>query len=336
MRNAHTDPSPKTSWHFLITLAAALGYAFAASTPAMAQNATYPAKSVRIIVPFPAGGGADSITRVTAQKLSDAMGQQFIVESRAGASGNIGSEFVARSSPDGYTLLSSSSTMITAAALAKVPFDVVRDFVHISTIATSCLLIAAHPSVPATTMKELVNIARRKPGEISYASSGSGTSAHMLGELLRQTADVNMLHVPYKGSAPIMTALLSGEVAIAMPNLAAAAPFAKSGRLKILAITCSRRDSSIPNTPTIAEAGYPEVEYLTWWGLSAPTGTPSNIVARLNQEITKIVQLPEVVKNLANQGAEARGTPVDEFNNYVRSESLRWQKVVKLGSFDKN
>ena len=294
----------------------------------------YPAKSARMIVPFPAGGGADFIARVTAQKLSTALGQQFIVENRAGASGNIATELVARAAPDGYTLLSSSSTTVTAAVMAKTSFDVVKDLTHISTTALSCLMIAIHPSVPAKSVKELVNLAKSRPGHISYGSSGAGTSPHLLGELLRQAAGVKFLHVPYKGSAPIMTALLSGEIAFAMPNLAAAAPLAKAGRIRVLATTCPRRTKLMPEVPTIAEAGYAAVEFVTWWGLSAPAGTPRGIVDRLNQEVTKIIQLPEVEQNFASQGVDPQSMPVDEFNAFVRPESVRWQKV--LGSMDKN
>ncbi|MGE0559518.1 MAG: tripartite tricarboxylate transporter substrate binding protein [Burkholderiales bacterium] len=305
-------------------------------TTAWAQGQPYPVKSVRTIVPFPAGGGADFIARITVQKLSEAMGQPFIVENRAGASGNIASELVARATPDGYTLLSSSSTTVTAAVWTKTSFDVVRDFTHISTTATSCLLIAIHPSVPAKTVKDLVILAKSKPGQISYASSGAGTSPHLVGELLRQAAGVNFLHVPYKGAAPTMTALLSGEIALALPNVAAGAPLVKAGRIRVLATTCPRRTKLMPDVPTIAEAGYPNVEFVTWWGLSAPAGTPRGIVDRLNQEITRIVQSSEIERIFAKQGVDPKSMPVDELNSFVRSESSRWQKVIKQGSIDKN
>ena len=309
------------------------------AAPGMSGSAAwaqaYPAKSVRTIVPFPAGGGADFIARITAQKLSEALGQQFIVENRAGASGNIATELVARATPDGYTLLSSSSTTVTAAAMAKPSFDVVRDFTHISTTASSCLMIAIHPSVPAKSVKELVSLAKIRPEHISYASSGAGTSPHLLGELLSQAAGVHFLHVPYKGSAPIMTALLSGEIAFAMPNLAAGAPLAKTGRIRVLATTCPRRTKLMPDVPTVTEAGYPSVEFVTWWGLSAPAGTPRGIVDRLNQEVTRIIKIPEVEQNLASQGVDPQSMPVDEFNAFIRSEYGRWQKVLK-GSANKS
>jgi len=304
-------------------------------TASAAWAQAYPAKSVRTIVPFPAGGGADFIARITAQKLAEAMGQPFIVENRAGASGNIATELVARAAPDGYTLLSSSSTTVTAAAGAKVSFDVVRDFTHISTTATSCLLIATHPSVPAKTVKDLVTLAKSRPGQISYASSGAGTSPHLVGELLRQAAGVNFLHVPYKGAAPTMTALLSGEIAFALPNVAAGAPLVKAGRIRVLATTCPRRNRLMPDVPTIAEAGFPTVEFVTWWGLSAPAGTPRGIVDRLNQEVTRINKTPEVEQNFASQGVDPQSMPVDEFNAFIRSEYARWQKVLK-GSAEKS
>lgn len=316
-----------------IALLACLAASVVTGGAAWAQ--AYPAKSVRTIVPFPAGGGADFIARVTAQKLSEALGQPFIVENRAGASGNIATELVARATPDGYTLLSSSSTTVTAAAMAKPSFDVVRDFTHISTTALSCLMIAVHPSVPAKSVKDLVSLAKSRPGHISYASSGAGTSPHLLGELLRQAAGVNFLHVPYKGSAPIMTALLSGEIAFAMPNLAAAAPLAKARRIRVLATTCPNRTKLMPDVPTITEAGYPTVEFVTWWGLSAPAGTPRGIVDRLNQEVARIIKNPEVEQNFASQGVDPQSMPVDEFNTFIRSEYARWQKVLK-GSADKS
>jgi tripartite-type tricarboxylate transporter receptor subunit TctC len=300
---------------------------------ALAQETAYPVKTVRIVVPFPAGGGADYITRISAQKLSEAMGQQFLVENRPGAAGNIGTESVARAAPNGYTLLSSSSSMITSSIAANTAFDVVRDFSHISTLAVSCLLVATHPSLPVATMKELIAIARKNPGEITYASSGSGTSAHMLGELLRQSAGADMLHVPYKGSAPIMTALLSGEVSVAMPNLAAAAPLAKAGKLRILAITCPRRAPALPQVPTMLEAGYPDAEYVTWWGLSAPASTPANIISRLNQELSRIIRSPDIAQNFATQGADPREMTAQDLNNYVRSEAARWQKVIRSKAF---
>jgi len=303
---------------------------------AVAQPSGYPAKPVRIVVPFPAGGGADFITRTVAQRLGAAFAQPFVVENRAGASGNIGTEFVARSAPDGHTLLSSSSSTITAAAVAKVPFDVVADFSHISTLATSCLLLAVHPSLPVKTVAQLVAFAKARPGEVNYASSGSGTSAHLVGEVLQQSAGIRLLHVPYKGNPAAIAGVLGGEVALAMPNLAAVTMLVKAGRLRALAVTCDKRTDLLPELPTTAEAGYPAVSLTSWWGLSAPAGTPRDIVSRLGAEVARVVALTDVQQAFASQGADPRSMAPAEFDKYVQAEAAKWKAVVEASRTRKN
>ena len=328
------SPEQRKTRHGIGDIIVTAGFALLLCVGALpvAWGQSYPVKSVRVIVPFPAGGGADFIARVTAQKLSEVLGQQFVIDNRAGASGNIATELVVRAAPDGYTLLASSSTTVTAAAMAKTSFDVVRDLFHISMTANACLLIATHPSLPAKSVKDLVDLAKKRPGHISYASSGPGTTPHLLGELLQQTSGIDLLHVPYKGSAPIMTALISGEVAIAMPNLAAAAPLAKANRIRVLATTCPKRTKLMPDVPTIAESGFPAVEFVTWWGMSAPANIPRPIADRLNTALVRILQSSEIESSFSSQGVDPLGMGVDEFNAFVRSEAVRWQKVLGRGN----
>jgi tripartite-type tricarboxylate transporter receptor subunit TctC len=315
--------------HARLAAGAAMMVMAGAAAIAFAQPFTFPVKPVRIIVPFPPGGGADYITRTAAQKLSAALGQPFVIENRTGASGNIGTELVARSAPDGYTLLSSSSSTITAAAVSKVSFDVVNDFSHVSMLGSSCLLVSVHPSLPVKTLSQLVAFARARPGAVNYASSGAGTSAHLVGEVLQQSAGLRLTHVPYKGNPAAIAGVLGGEVAIAMPNLAAVTTLVKAGRLRALAVTCDRRTDMLPDVPTVAEAGYPAVALTSWWGLSAPAGTPREIVSRLGTEVARLVSLPDVQQAFASQGAEPRAMAPGDFDKYVRAEATRWKAVVE-------
>ena len=291
---------------------------------------TYPTRPVRIVVPSSIGGGTDIVARVIAHKLSETMGQQFVVENRPGASTMIGGEVVACAAPDGYTLLMGISTLaINPAMFRKVPYDAQRDFAPITQAVFLPNILIVHPSLPVRTVKELIAFAKARPGALNFASAGTGTNPHLSMELFRVMAGLNMVHVPYKGSAPGVTDLLSGHVSLMTPNILTAMPHVRSGRLRALGVTSARRASGAPDIPTIAEAGLPGYEAVQWYGLLAPRGTSTSIVSRLNAEATRSLRLPEVRQRLAADGAEVVAGSAEEFGVFIRAETAKWAKVVK-------
>lgn len=299
------------------------------STNVWAQ--AYPTKPIRLIVPFSPGGGTDLFGRITAARLTQALGQQVVVENRAGAGGNIGMEIAAKSDPDGYTLLlgHTGTLAINPALYAKIPYDPVRDFSPVSLVAYSPLVLVTHPSLPARTVKELIALAKSKRGQINYASGGSGTGTHLSAELFKSMAGVDIVHVPYKGSGPAVIALLSGEISILFTPVAAAAAHTKGGRLRALGVTGAVRSIALPDVPTIAEAGLPGYESSLRYGVLTPAGAPQNVINTLNQAINRSMGSAEVREQLASDGAEPLVSTPNEFRTLIQSEIKKWAAVVK-------
>jgi tripartite-type tricarboxylate transporter receptor subunit TctC len=290
----------------------------------------YPAKAIRFIVPFPPGGATDVVTRVVAQKLNDTWKKQIVVvDNRGGAGGVLGTEVAARAAPDGYTLVmgTTGTHAINASLYAKPSYDPVRDFVAITPAALLPNMIVAHPSVPVRNIRDLIALARAKPGQVSYASSGN--FLYLSGALFTTMAKIDMLHVPFKGGAQAMPAVISGEVATSFATIVSAQPQVASGKLRALAVTSAKRFPSTPDVATVAESGLPGYEAVAWYGVFAPDGTPRDIVTRLNTEIVRIVRSPEVREFLLKQGAEAFATSPEEFAKIVQRDVAKWAQVVK-------
>jgi len=305
--------------------------AVACCAAAGAQAQSYPAKPIRLILPFPPGGGTDVVGRLLAQKLGQALGQQVIVDNRAGAGGRIGTDLVAKSLPDGYTLLlATSSVMGTGPALyQKLPFDMPKDFAPISLVAYTAYVLVAHPSVPAKSVKDLVMLARSKPGRLTYASSGAGGAAHLSGELFSAMAGVKMIHVAYKGSSPGMFSVVSGETDLMFSNALPALPQVKNGRLRALGATTPQRSALLPDVPTIAESGLRGFEVQQNYGVLAPAGTPREIVLRLNQEVGKAMRTEDAKSRLLADGSEAKVSTPEELERMITVEIAKWSKVIK-------
>jgi tripartite-type tricarboxylate transporter receptor subunit TctC len=298
---------------------------------ALAIAQTYPAKTVRVVVPFAAGGPADLYARFLSQRLQEALGQSFIVENRPGAGSIIGTELVAKAPPDAYTLLMMSNThTVNESLVPKKPFTLMKDFVAIAPVNYSDLLMVVHPSLPAKSVKELVQLARSKPRGLNYASSGTGTPYHMAGELFKALAGVDVVHVPHKGSAEARTSVAGGQVEMMIDAITTMAPLAKSGRVRALASTGSKRSNVMPEIPTVAEAGVPGYEATIWLGIMAPAGSPKSVIDRLNAEITKITSRADVHKLWQEQGAVAMSMSAGEFERYLNADIAKWAKIVKL------
>lgn len=298
--------------------------------PPVALAQAWPSKPIRYVVPFPPAGATDILARLLTEKLNPALKQSVIVDNRAGAAGAVGTELVAKSPPDGYTILMATvAQSISETLYAKQPFSFARDFVPVALVARVPNVMEVHPSMPVKTVKEFIALAKSKPGQINYASSGSGTSIHMSAELFKMMTGVNILHVPYKGSAPALIGLLSGEVSVMFDNLTPSMAHIRSGRLRPIAITTATRYPGLPDLPTVAESGVPGYEASSWFGVVVPAGTPREIVMRLNTELNRALNLPDMRERFAEQGAiPAPGTPED-FAVWIRSEIAKWAKVVK-------
>ena len=291
----------------------------------------YPSKPVRIIVPFGAGGPADIYARYLAQRLQDPMGQSFVVDDRPGAGSIIGTDLVAKSPSDGYTLLLMSNThTVNESLVPKKPFALMKDFVPIAPINYSDLVLVVHPSVPAKSIKELLALAKARPNGLNYASSGTGTPYHMAGELFKSMAGVQIVHIPHKGSGEARTSVMSGQVEIMLDAITTMAPMARAGRVRALGTTGAKRSTVLPDVPTIAEAGVKDYEATIWLGIMAPVGTPKPIVDRLNAEIGKIVARPDVKKAWNEQGAEPMAMTPAEFEKYLNADIAKWAHVVKV------
>ncbi|MBI2224756.1 MAG: tripartite tricarboxylate transporter substrate binding protein [Betaproteobacteria bacterium] len=299
-----------------------------AAAPAHAQ--TYPAKSIRIVVPFAPGGGADIIARILGQKMTDSWGQQVVVDNRAGASGNIGAEIVAKAAPDGHTLLMASSALaINPSVYRSVPYDPIKDFAPITQPALLPNILVVHSSVPVKTVRDLIALAKSRPGQLAYASAGAGTGTHLAAEMFKLQAGVDMVHVPYKGGGAVISDLLGGQVALTFATLPSVMPYVKAGRLRALAMTTTKRWPGLPTVPTIAESGFPGFEISTWIGLLAPAGTPKDVVGKLHGEVTRILKLPDVRERFDSLGMEPVGDSPEQFARYIRSELAKYAKVVR-------
>jgi tripartite-type tricarboxylate transporter receptor subunit TctC len=302
--------------------------ALCAAPPAMAQN--YPAKTVRLVSPFPPGGSVDVVGRIIAAKLTENLHQQFIVDNRSGASGNIGMEMVARSAPDGYTLVINTLPLVSNQFLMKrVAYDPVRDFVPISLVTSSPSLVTVHPSLPVHSVKQLIALAKAKPGQLNYSAAGVGTNPHIAGELFNLLAGVNIVAVQFKGGGPADTAVIGGEVGITFGNISQQVGYIKSGRLRALAVTSLKRSSAMPDLPTVAEAGVPGYEFVTWHGILAPKGTPRPIVDLLNQNLKKVLTAPGEAKLWQERGLDVIASSPEEFAAHIEKEQKKWGKVIK-------
>lgn len=290
----------------------------------------YPTKPVRIIVAYPAGGGTDILSRTIGQKLSESLGQPFIVDNRPGANGNIGSEIAARATGDGYTLLMGTANLtVNPNFYPKLPYNTLKDFSPISLVTITPNILVVHPSVRATSVKELISVAKSKPGALNFASNGSGASSHLSGELFKTMTGTSMVHVPFKGGGPALTALLSGEVQLMFGNPLPLLPHVKTGKLRALAVTSAKRSAAAPDLPTMAEAGLPGYEVSPWYGLLAPSGTPKAIINTLSQEVIKVLRLPDVREQLSRSGADPIGNTPEEFSDFIKAELVKWAKVIK-------
>ncbi len=308
----------------------AIAFVVAAFAAAAHAQSAYPAKPVRFIVPSSSGGGTDIIARAIAQKLSEALGQQFVVDNRPGAGQMIGIELAAKAPADGHTIVMTASTLaINPIMYKKVTYDPVRDFAPITQAASLPNVLVVHPSMPVQSLPELVALARREPGRIAYASAGIGTSPHMSVALLEHLAGIEMLHVPYKGTGPGVVDVLAGQVKVMTPNVLTALPHIKAGKLRALAVTSGRRSDALPEVPTIAEAGVPGYESVQWYGVLAPAGTPREIVQRLYTEIAKSLRAGDVRERLAADGAEPVGSTPEQFAAFIRAEIDKWARVAK-------
>jgi tripartite-type tricarboxylate transporter receptor subunit TctC len=313
--------------HITRTLAAALAAALV--LPASAQ--TYPTKPVKIISPFSAGGPADIYARYIGQRLEKPMGQSFVVENRVGGGGIIGADAVAKSAPDGYTLLVMSNThTVNESLVAKKPYKLMTDLVPVAPLNYSDLLLVVNPAVPAKNLKELLDLARANPGKLNYASSGNGTPYHMAGELFKAMAGVNIVHVPHKESSGARTSVMGGQVEMMFDAITVMAKLAEAGKVRAIAASGKTRSAVMPEIPTVAEAGVPGYEATIWLGIMAPAGTPKPILDRLNAEITQLVASPEVKADWAKQGAVPMSMTPDQFAQYMRDDIEKWAKVVKI------
>jgi tripartite-type tricarboxylate transporter receptor subunit TctC len=310
---------------------AAICAALVLSANAAFAQSSYPSRSVKIVVPFAAGGPADIYARVVAQKLQESLGQSFVVEDRPGAGSIIGTDSVKQSAPDGYTLLMMSNThTVNESLIPDKPFKLMTDFVAVAPVNYSDLVMVVHPSVPAKDLKEFIALAKSKPGQLNYASSGPGTPYHMAGELFKAMAGVNIVHVPYKGSSGARTDVMGGQVQMMFDAITTMAPNVEAGKVRALGTSGTTRSPVLPNVPTISEAGVPGYEATIWLGIMAPKGTPKEVVDKLNAAITRAANAPETKAEWAKQGAVAMSMNPDEFDKYLRQDIEKWAKVVKM------
>lgn len=315
---------------FTLALAAGVAAGGFAALPAAAQ-ANYPAKPITIVVPFAAGGTTDILARVIGEALKKELGQPVVIDNRAGAGGNIGGALAAKAAADGYTLFMGTvgTHAINASLYKKMPFDPIKDFAPLTRVAMVPNLLVAHPTRPYKTVQELVAYAKANPGKVTFGSSGNGSSIHLSGELFDSMAKVDMIHVPYKGSAPAVSDLIGGQIDIMFDNMPSAIQHVRSGRLKAIAVTTAKRSPELPNVPTIAEAGVPGYEATSWFGMFAPAATPAPIVTRLNTALVKVLSDADVKKKLAEQGAEPYAEKPEQFAEFIRKETAKWSQVVK-------
>ena len=314
-----------------VLLAMSVSAAMAQTTAPGAAARAYPSKAIRFIIPFSPGGSGDAIMRIVGQKLTEAWGQSSIMDNRAGASGAIGLQMAAKSPADGYTLVHGTASTHTINPILQrdLPYDPVRDFAPVAILMATPNIIVAHPGVPASNMKELIQLARGKPGQISYASNGAGTASHMAGEFLNLEAGIKLVHVPYKGGGQGIIDVLGGHVQLLIGAVATSLPHVTSGKLKALAVTSLQRSAAAPNVPTVAESGLPGFEVVQWFGIFAPAKTPKEIVSKLNAEINRALNQTNVKNEFMRQGFDVENRTPDQFAGYMKDESVKWAKLIK-------
>jgi tripartite-type tricarboxylate transporter receptor subunit TctC len=297
--------------------------------PAVAQN--YPNKSIILIVPYAPGGAASTLARIVSQKLGENLGQSIVLDNRPGANGNIANEFAAKSAPDGYTLLLGTiSTMtINSGLYKKLSYDPIKDFAPLSTLVRQQNILVVNPSVPAKSLKELIALAKSKPGQLTFCSSGNGSTFHLSGELFKSMAGIDMTHIPYKGGGPAQTDLIAGRITMMFNGIGESIGFVKAGRLRAVAVTGSQRSPFAPEIPTMAESGLPGFEVTAWYGMYAPAGTPKEIIVKLNREIVKTMQSQEMKEKLLAVGAEAISSTPEELSVIMKADLVKWAKIVK-------
>ena len=310
-------------------LVSAFLFAFLASL----AHAQYPNRPVKLIVPFPPAGATDIVGRIVAQKLGEQMGQSVVVENKPGAGGSIGSDLVAKSAADGYTLLmATSSTHSIGPVLQKLPYDPLKDFAPITHVAYVPNVLVVSPVLPVTSVQELIAYAKARPGQLNFASSGVGTIVHLNGELFKMLAGVDLVHVPYKGTALSIPDVANGSVAMLFDSLASVQPHIKSGRVRPIAVNAQKRSALLPEVPTLAEAGMPAFDRYTWFGMFAPAGTPRDIVARVNAEVATALKAPDLLERFAAAGAEAVGSTPEQFVERIKSDAAKWAEVIKAAN----
>lgn len=325
----------RASFVTLASCVPALAASHALAQPAAGRTAAaverYPDRPIRLLVGFAPGGGADTAARPVAQRLAEVFGQQVVIDNRPGSSGNVAAEIVARANPDGYSVLfgTIANFVINPMIYERLTYDPVRDFAPVTLAAAPVNVVVVHPSVQASTMKELIALVRAKPNTFNYGSSGIGGTGHLSGELMSLLGGLVMTHVPYKGGAPAMADLIGGNIPIVITVVPGAMPQVKAGRARLLAVTTGKRSTLLPDTPTIAESGMPGFEANNWYGIVVPTKTPQSIVVRLNSELVKVLNAPGLRETYANQGIEAIPSTPAEFTAYIRSEIVKWGKIVK-------
>ena len=301
------------------------------SVNAAAQQTQYPARAVRILVAYPPGGGVDLAARVIGQKFTEAFGQQMIIDNRGGGGGNISMELAAQAAPDGYTLIMTGAgpTAINVSLYSKIPFDPIRDYAPVALVAATIYALVVHPSVEARSVKDLIALAKSRPGKLTFASAGIGAPPHLATELLKMMTGTDMVHVPYKGTGPAIADLIGGQITFMFADALAAAPQVKAGKLRGLAVSSPRRFALVPDLPTVAESGVPGFSAVGWTGLLAPAGTPQPVVRKLNREVVRVLPLPEVKDKLAGDGSEFGKNTPEEFSVFIKQEIAKWAKVVK-------
>jgi tripartite-type tricarboxylate transporter receptor subunit TctC len=304
------------------------GLLLSAATAAQAQP--YPNRSIRMIVPYTAGGGVDVVARHLSTELSKRLGQPIVVENKVGAGSNIGSDSVAKAAPDGYTLLMASpANAINMSLYRKMPYNTQRDLAPVALVGAVPSVLTVNPAFPARTIQEFVAIAKGKPGTVNYGSGGNGTSEHLAAEMFKAMAGVDMVHVPYKGGAAAMTDVIGGQISAMFSNQLGAMPHIKGGKLRVLGVADTNRSAALPDTPTFAEAGYPDFLVTVWWGVMAPAGTPKDVIERLNKEINAALATPELKKRLDDMGARVIGGSPEDFSAFLSAEITRWARAVK-------
>jgi tripartite-type tricarboxylate transporter receptor subunit TctC len=311
---------------FLMAIAgASLWFAF----PAWSER--YPERPVRLVVPWPPGGGVDILARTLSPKLTDNLGQSVVVDNRAGASGMLGTALAARAPADGYTLLLAAAgpNAILPSLVPSLPYNTLKDFTEVTLIANTLYVLVVHPSLPVNSIRDLVAFAKTKPGQLTIGSAGSGTPAHLSGELFKAATGISIVHVAYKGAAAPVTEVMGGQITMTIETISPLLPHIRAGKLKALGVTSGKRTAQLPGVPTIAESGYPDVEVINWYGMLAPAGTPNNVIARINRELAGILQRPEIRERMLGYGLEILGSAPAEFAAFRKTDLAHWKKIVE-------